>query len=291
MSWVYRQIREEILVKESIKLDEYKQQIADIYSSRSSHYDNGEWHPRIAHRLVELAQLQTGKQVLDLATGTGLVAIEAARIVGAEGRVIGIDISTGMVDVARQKAQELGLQNINFQLADAEALNFPADTFDYIFCSSALIWMSDLLGALRHWHQLLKPGGKIAFHAFAETAFLGGVMTQQVLATYNVSLLLNLPTGTVKKCHNLLQQAGFEAIEIESVPDGNWISLERAKEMWAGNSSFPAPGQHPHPAFQITAAQLAQARVEFDAALEKLQTDRGIWDDGTIFYTFGRKPA
>ena len=278
-------------MKESIKLDEYKQKIADIYSSRSANYDQGEWHPRIAHRLVESAQLQIGKQVLDIATGTGMVAIEAAQILGEQGRVIGIDISTGMIDIARQKAEALGLQNIEFQLADGEALEFPANTFDYIFCSSALIWMSDLRGALRHWYQLLKPGGKIAFHAFAETAFIGGVLTQQVLEKYDVSLLLSKPTGTVEKCHDLLQQAGFEVIEIETVPDGSWIGLEQAQGMWAGNSSFPAPGQHPHPALQLTAEQLAQARVAFDTELDKLQTDGEIWDDGTIFYAFGRKTS
>ncbi len=278
-------------MNESIKLDKYKQQIADIYSSRSANYDRGEWHPRIAHRLVESAQIQTGMQVLDIATGTGMVAIEAAQIVGAEGRVIGIDISTGMVDTARQKVQALGLQNIEFQLADGELLNFSANTFDYIFCSSALIWMSDLHGALRHWHQLLKPGGKIGFHAFAETAFVGGVITQKVLEKYGVSLLLSKPTGTVEKCQELLQKAGYESIEIESVLDGKWIGLEQAKGMWAGNSSFPAPGQHPHPTLQLTIAQLAQAKIEFETELEKLQTDRGIWDDGTIFYAFGCKPG
>jgi ubiquinone/menaquinone biosynthesis C-methylase UbiE len=295
------------IVNESIKLDEYKQQIADLYSSRSANYDLGEWHPRIAHLLVEYAQLLPGQQVLDVATGTGMVAIKAAQIVGAEGRVIGVDIATGMIDRARHKAQELGLQNIEFQLADGEALDFPANTFDYIFCSSALIWMSDLHGALRHWNQLLKPGGKLGFHAFAETAFLGGVVTQRVLEKYGVSLLLSKPTGTIEKCHDLLQQAGFEAIEIKSVPDGSWIDLEKAKGMWAGNGSIPAPGQYPHPALQLTTEQLTQAKTEFEAELEKLQTvgaaslqkqtlrerneNRGIWDDGTIFYSFGRKVA
>ena len=51
--------------------------------------------------------------------------IAAAQIVGAEGRVIGVDISAGMLDVARNKAQELSLNNTEFLLADAEALEFP----------------------------------------------------------------------------------------------------------------------------------------------------------------------
>jgi ubiquinone/menaquinone biosynthesis C-methylase UbiE len=278
-------------VKESIELDEYKQQIADIYTSRSANYDLGEWHPHIAHHLVESAPIQAGMQVLDIATGTGMVAIKAAQIVGTEGRVIGVDISTGMADVARQKAQTLGLQNIEFHLADGEALDFPANTFDYIFCSSALIWMSDLRGALRHWHQLLKPGGKLGFHAFSETAFLSGVLTQKVLEKYGIYLSLNKPTGTVEKCQDMLLQTGYDSIEIESVPDGNWINLAKAKGMWTGPGSFPAPGQHPHPSLHLIAAQLEQAKIEFDAELDKLQTDRGIWDDGTFFYIFGRKPS
>jgi ubiquinone/menaquinone biosynthesis C-methylase UbiE len=272
-----------------LKLDEYKQQIADLYSGRSAGYDNGAWHPRIAHRLVEYADIQPGQQVLDLATGTGMVAIEAAQIVGNEGHVIGIDIATGMVDRARQKVTALGLNNIEFQIADAEDLSFPDDSFDRIFCSSAFIWMSDLLGALQHWHRLLKPGGRLGFHAFADTAFIGGTVSQQILEKYGVSLLLSKPTGTVKKCHDLLQQAGFESIDIKTEPDGNYISLEKAKTMWAGNPSFPAPGQFPNPSIELTAEQLAQAKVEFDAELERLQTPQGIWDDGTIFYVFGQK--
>ena len=149
-----------------IELDEYKQQVADLYSHRSSNYDDGDWHPRIAHRLVEYAQLSQGQQILDIAIGTGMVAIEAAQIVGNEGQVIGIDISTGMLEQARRKVELLGLCNIEFRLADAEALDFPLNTFDCIFCSSALIWMSDLLGVLQLWHQFLKPGGLLGFHAW-----------------------------------------------------------------------------------------------------------------------------
>ncbi len=274
-----------------LKLDDYKQQVADLYSRRSSNYDNGDWHPRIAHRLVEYAHLRPSQHVLDIATGTGMVAIEASQIVGIEGRVSGIDISADMIEQAKQKTETLGLGNVEFQLADAEALNFPENSFDCIFCSSALIWMSDLLGALRHWHQLLKPGGLLGFHAFADTAFVGGVVAQRVLEKYGISLLFSKPTGTVEKCHNLLTQAGFVEIDIKTEQDGGYISLESAKGMWAGNGSAPVPGQHPNPLLQLSSEQLAQARVEFDAELETLQTEQGVWNNITIFYTFGRKAA
>jgi ubiquinone/menaquinone biosynthesis C-methylase UbiE len=274
---------------DQLNLDGYKQQIADLYSDRSASYDNGAWHPRIAHRLVKYADIRPGQQVLDIATGTGMVAIEAAQIVGNEGHVIGIDIAPGMIDRARQKVIALGLNNIEFQIADAEALDFPEHSFDLIFCSSAFVWMSDLVGALKHWHRLIRPGGILGFHAFAETAFIGGVLTQRVLEKYGISLLLSKPTGTVDKCHHLLQQAGFETINIKTEPDGNYISLEQAQSMWSGNPSSPIPGQYPHPLLKLTAEQLAQARIEFEVELQRLQTPQGIWNDATIFYVFGHK--
>lgn len=273
-----------------MELDEYKQQVADLYSRRSSQYDKGNWHPRIAHRLVEYAQLSQGQQVLDIATGTGMVAIEAAQIVGNEGQVIGIDISPGMIDQAREKVKFLDLPNIEFHIGDAETLNFPPNTFDYIFCSSALIWMSDLLGALRLWHQFLRPGGVLGFHAFAETAFLGSTLAQKIFDKYDISLLFNKPTGTVEKCRSLLQQSGFEEIDINVEQDGSYITLESAKGMWwLSNDSFPIPGQYPNPLLKLTPDQRIQAQLEFNQELETLQTEQGIWNDITIFYVFGQK--
>lgn len=276
-------------MNQELDLNEYKQQIADLYSRRGQTYDQGDWHPRIAHRLVEQAHISQGQHVLDIATGTGMVAIEAAQLVGFAGRVVGVDISTGMLEQAKRKIEALGLNNIEFVLADAEELNFPANSFDVVLCSSALIWMSDIPKTLRLWYQLLKPGGLIGFHAFADTAFVEGVTMQKVAEKYGVSLAFSKPTGTIEKCHDLIITAGFEAIEIKSEQDGSYISIEQAKQMWA-RSSHPAPGQFPNPMKQLSSGQLEEVKAEFEAELAALVTEQGIWNDLTIFYTFGRKP-
>ena len=279
-------------MNQQLDLNEYKQEIADLYSGRGQTYDHGDWHPQIAHRLVEHAQIRQGQHILDIATGTGMVAIEAAQLVGFAGRVVGVDISTGMLKQAKRKIEALGLNNIELVLADAEKLNFPANSFDVVLCSSALIWMADIPKTLRLWHQLLKPGGLIGFHAFADTAFVGGVTVQKVAEKYGVSLALSKPTGTIEKCHDLLKTAGFEAIEIKSEQDGSYISLdslEQAKGMWFGGS-HPVPGQFPNPMKQLSSGQLEEVKAEFEAELATLVTEQGIWNDLTIFYTFGRKP-
>ena len=277
-------------MEKQLDLGVYKQEIADLYTGRSQTYDSGNWHLQIAHRLVEYGQVSSGQNILDIATGTGHVAIASAKLVGLEGKVIGIDISPGMLAQARQKIDKSNLlNNIEFQLADGETLDFANNSFDRIFCSSAFIWMSDLIAALRLWHNCLKPGGILGIHAFADTAFIGGVITQKVAQKYGIEFLMSQPTGTVKKCHNLFQQAGFEAIDIKVEQDGSYINLEKAQGMWPGNS-HPAPGQYPPPLSRLTSEQLIAAKAEFEVELAALQTEQGIWNDITTFYVYGRKP-
>jgi ubiquinone/menaquinone biosynthesis C-methylase UbiE len=272
-----------------LHLDQYKQQLADDYSQRGQTYDQSNWHKKIAYRLVEYAQLQPGQKVLDIATGTGIVAIEAANLVGSTGRVIGVDIAVGMLDQAKMKAQELDLRNVEFLLEDAEVLNFPNDSFDIIFCASALIWLVDIPSALRLWYKFLKPGGSIGFHAFAHTAFIGGVVARHVLKKHGVSLEFNQRTGTVEKCYELLASAGFEAIAIRLEQDGSYISLAQAEKMWSVNSRL-TPGQFPHPLSHFSPEQLAQIQGDYITELARLETAQGIWNDITIFYCFARKP-
>ena len=109
-------------------ISEYKQRIIADFNSRTN-YDN-EWRDRFANRLVEFARLQKGQKVLDVATGTGIVAIASAKLVGSTGKVVGVDISSGMLKQARSKIAAEGLQNVELIQADADYLNFP-DNLDF----------------------------------------------------------------------------------------------------------------------------------------------------------------
>lgn len=135
------------------------------------------WWPTIeasAHHvsdlLVELAGVQYNHKVLDVATGIGEPAVTAARKVGSGGQVIASDQSAGMLDIARERAQQAGLVNIEFREVDGEALNFPDESFDAILCRWGLMFMPNVAAAIKGFRDLLVPGGKFATAVWGEPA-------------------------------------------------------------------------------------------------------------------------
>jgi ubiquinone/menaquinone biosynthesis C-methylase UbiE len=116
----------------------------------------------LASRLVALAQLTPGDTVLDVGTGTGIVALKAARRLGPDGRVLGIDLSDGMMAVARERTRELDLSaQVDFQKMDAEALDLPDQSFDVVTSLFALLHFPEPLVALREMFRVLRPGGRL----------------------------------------------------------------------------------------------------------------------------------
>jgi ubiquinone/menaquinone biosynthesis C-methylase UbiE len=271
-----------------LDLSDYKQGIADLYNRRSQTYDDSKWHLQICHRLLEYSLVSSGQHILDIGTGTGHLAIAAAQIVGTEGGVIGVDISALMLERARSKVETLGLSNVEFQLSDAEALNYPDNSFDKILCANTFPWIEDKEAALRLWYQFLKPGGLIGIHTPADTAYVGQAVLRKVFERYGVTLDPINRIGAIETCESLFKNAGFEAIEIKTEQHGSYISLDKAKATWSGILSLPLPKQSKNLS-SFSSEQLEQAKAEFEAELEALQTEQGIWDDLTTWYVLGRK--
>lgn len=142
--------------------------VRSIYNERSEKYDENEVHVKQAQDFVQWIAPKKGESVLDLACGTGLVTLLAKREVGESGHVVGVDISDGMLNVARRKAEADGL-DLEFFNHDISDLGGIQDTilpkgssgFDVITCASALILLPDPLQAVQHWKSLLGPGGRL----------------------------------------------------------------------------------------------------------------------------------
>jgi len=134
------------------------------------------WRAQLAEAqaaMLTLASPAPGEQVLDIACGTGLVSLEAARAVGVSGHVLGIDLSDRMVGAAERRAREEKLSNCSFSRMDAETLAVPDASFDVVLCALGLMYMPDPKQAVREMRRVLRAGGRISLAVWGERSKCG----------------------------------------------------------------------------------------------------------------------
>jgi ubiquinone/menaquinone biosynthesis C-methylase UbiE len=117
----------------------------------------------VTEALLADAGVKAGDVVLDVATGAGDPALNVAEAVGPSGKVIGIDPVPRMIEGARRAAEHLGIRNTQFEIAGAETLPFPTDTFDAEVCRFGVMFFPSPVGGVREMLRVLKPGKKLAF--------------------------------------------------------------------------------------------------------------------------------
>ncbi|MBI4296099.1 MAG: methyltransferase domain-containing protein [Chloroflexi bacterium] len=154
------------MATQSFDPQRFKLQQREEYDSSAAGWKNW-WYiferdaQLVSDRLVELAGVDAGHRVLDLATGTGEPAVTVARRVGPRGHVVATDLSPQMLAIAQERAATLGLQNIECHVMDAETLELAGQTFDSVVCRWGLMFLPDLSPALRRMHKLLVKGGRV----------------------------------------------------------------------------------------------------------------------------------
>ena len=151
-----------------------KQQVAGMFDDISGRYDflnrflsagiDMRWRKKAIRQLTEL----NPKMILDVATGTADVAIMASHLLNPE-KIIGIDISDGMLDIGRKKIAKLGLQQtIELLNGDSEAINFNDNSFDAITVAFGVRNFQHLTTGLTEIKRVLKPGGKLVVLEFSK---------------------------------------------------------------------------------------------------------------------------
>lgn len=150
-----------------------KGQVAGMFNNISKKYDflnhflslgiDRNWRKKTIHALKDIAP----KQILDVATGTGDLAIEALKL--QPDLVTGIDISEGMLGIGRKKLVQQGLEKkIDLRLGDSESLDFKENYFDAITCAYGVRNFENLEKGLQEMYRVLRPGGKAAILEFSK---------------------------------------------------------------------------------------------------------------------------
>lgn len=175
---------------------------------------------RWAGPVLDAAGLKPGDKVLDVACGTGVVAREAARRLGASHDVIGLDCNDAMLAVAHDIAPD-----IEWRTGKAEELPFEDRAFDVVCCQFALMFFEDRIAALREMRRVLKPGGRLAVATWdrvenspgydAMVALLQRLFGQRAADALRAPFVLGEPAVLVA----LAAEAGIEGAEIVTRQD------------------------------------------------------------------------
>ena len=240
-----------------------------------------------ADKMAEVLKPKSGNRVLDIATGTGMVASAMAQAILPDGRVQAIDLSSGMLDKALVNFTKFGLTNIELHEMDAERLDFKSNSFDCASCGFGIFFLPNMLDSLKEWMRVLKPNGRLIFTTFEKSSFGKLISTFiEQLTEYDINFdttaerLMEIPT-----CESYLEKAGYTDIKINSQQLGYYLASEN--DWWdiIMNSGLR------HFVTQLDATQFVQFRAKHIAEVVKLKTDNGIWLDINVIFSMGKKPV
>ena len=176
----------------------------------------------VSERLVELARIDTGDRVLDVATGYGEPALTAARRVGTDGAVVATDIAAEMLAFGRERAAAASLENVQFVEADAASLDFPEGSFDAALSRWGIIFEPEPESTAARIRGFLKPGARMAIASWGPIdrvpMFLltfGTIVTRLQVAPPPPGTPGPLARPTREAIAALLEGGGFSDVEVE----------------------------------------------------------------------------
>jgi ubiquinone/menaquinone biosynthesis C-methylase UbiE len=193
-----------------------------VTSSAAEVYDEffvpalfGAWAPRV----VAAAGLRPGMRVVDVACGTGVLAVEAAAAVTPGGAVAGLDLNPGMLAVAQRKAG-----GVEWREAAAEALPYDSESFDAALSQFGLMFFKDRKAAIAEMWRVLRPGGRLVIAVWdsldntpgyaAVVSLLARLFGDAIADLLKAPYLLGDPSAL----QALLERAGVERPEVQRMP-------------------------------------------------------------------------
>jgi SAM-dependent methyltransferase len=176
----------------------------------------------VSQWMVEAIAPQPGQTILELAAGPGGTGFLAAELVKPGGKLICTDGAEAMVEAARRRAEELGLDNVEHRVMEAEWIDLSAASVDGVLCRWGYMLLADPEAALRETRRVLRPGGRLALAAWAApehnpwTANIGAELVERGLMQRSgpdePGMFALAPAG---KLEGLLYAAGFDDVVVE----------------------------------------------------------------------------
>ena len=173
---------------------------------------------------ITLAGLKPGQVVLDLGSGAGLDCFLAARQVGDQGRVIGVDMTSEMIEKAHGNLARLELENVEFRKGQIEDLPVESDTIDVVISNCVINLSPDKQTVLNEAYRVLKPGGRLAVSDLVRHGDIGRLRLSFLEAWSGCMA----GTEEISNLVSQLQQAGFTQISLRT-RNGSSLTVNEPK--------------------------------------------------------------
>jgi SAM-dependent methyltransferase len=166
-----------------------------------------------------------GATILELAAGAGDTGFDVAKTLGADGHLLCTDFSPAMVEVARRRAGELGLANVEFAVMDAEQLDLETDSVDGVLCRLGFMLMVDPAAALSETRRVLRPGGRLALAVWGApernpffTVLAATLVTAGHMAPPADGAPIPWSMSSEEHTRARLEAAGFDSVVVDGLP-------------------------------------------------------------------------
>lgn len=254
-----------------------------------SHYETF-WREQLrpAHdALLAAARLQPGERVVDVACGTGMVALPAAQAVGSSGTVVATDISQRMVDDTAKRAAELGLANVEVRRCDAEDLGAVGE-FDVALCALGLMYVPQPALAIGEMARVVRPGGRAVLAVWGERRNCGWAELFPIVDARVSSDVCPMffALGSRGALASLAERAGFVDIEERRIST-DLVYADDAAAIGAAFLGGPVALAHS----RFDDATRASAYAEYLASIAPFRNRAGYRVPGEFVIVTGRTPS
>jgi ubiquinone/menaquinone biosynthesis C-methylase UbiE len=234
-------------MKEKTMAEQIWDSFARLNAGERFKAQSAEMGAAVTDAIVKAANIMnTVQRVLDVACGSGEPSISIAALLKGSGEVVGVDMAEGPLEVARTRAHQRGLENVEYLPADVHALPFAEESFDRVTSRLGIMFFGDLPKALREMHRVLRPGGRVAlltWGAMEQPYFestIGAVRRVRPELEIPASALTMFKFGVPGTLARALGEAGFGKTE-EHVHNIRWDWHGPPEEMWDYFRSITVP--------------------------------------------------
>ena len=258
------------------------------WDKAASYYENT-WQQQLkpAHdTLFDLANIQKGQKIIDIASGTGLISFRAAAATGSRGFVLGTDISDKMIEISDKASKENSISNTRFERMDAEELKINDEEFDVAICALGLMYAPSPVNALKEMYRVLKKGGTCVAAVWGKRDNCGWAdifeIVDKRVSSEVCPMFFNLGNDSILQKN--FELSGFSTCEIKRIQS----SLDYDSGKSACAAAFEG-GPVALAYFKFPENVQKEACEEYLASIKRYKTEKGYSIPGEFIIGLGIK--